>query len=75
MEHLNRDPVPLLHFALATSDTALADVLIRRFARSRTLSLRALRDLAGLGGGSTAVSVARRTFDALVVLLRLDGGD
>ena len=65
-----RDPVPLLRFALASGDRALAETLIRSFARSPTLSARAMLALAGLD--TRASASATRTYSALVLLLGLE---
>jgi hypothetical protein len=65
-----RDPVPLLRFALASGDRALAETLIRSFARSTTLSARAMRELAGLDTGTSLA--AARVYRSLVLLLGLD---
>jgi len=65
-----RDPVPLLRFALASGDCALAETLIRSFARSPTLSARAMRELAGLDTASSRA--ASRAYRSLVLLLGLD---
>jgi hypothetical protein len=72
MDHIARDPLMLLGFALESGDRALADALIRAFARSRSLSLRAMRELAGLNCLSDRSTLAARTFSALVMLLGLD---
>jgi hypothetical protein len=61
-----RDPVPLLRFALASGDHALAETLIRSFAQSRTLSARAMRELAALDTGS------ERAYRSLVQLLGIE---
>lgn len=50
------DPVPLLRFALSSGDRRLAETLIARFADSRTLSRRAMRELAGLGSAHEAAT-------------------
>ena len=60
------DPLPLLRAALDCGDRALAEALIERFAASRTLSRRAMRDLAGLEPAAPA-----RTYEALVLMLGL----
>jgi hypothetical protein len=75
MDHTTRDPIILLGFALDAGDFALAGALIRTFSRSRSLSLRAMRELAGLGRGAERSALAARAFAALVVLLGLDAED
>jgi hypothetical protein len=65
-----RDPVPLLRFALASGDRALAETLVCRFARSPTLAARAMRDLAGLE--ATRSRAADRSYRSLVLMLGID---
>ena len=67
-----RDPVPLLRFALASGDRALAETLIRSFARSPTLSARAMRELAGLDDGVDRAPPPVAHYRSLVLLLGLD---
>ena len=62
------DPLPILRFALAQGDRALAELLIEHFADSRTLSWRAMRELAGLEPARSDT----RSVRALSVLLGLD---
>ena len=65
-----RHPVPLLRFALASGDRALAETLIRSFAGSPTLSERAMRALAGLD--SDAPGAATRAYRSLALLLGIE---
>lgn len=71
----SHDPVTLLRFAIESGDLALTEALIARFARSRSLSARAMREMAGARAREPSEALANRTFAALSLLLGLDNGD